>query len=81
MTLLPVEAVYDSLSQIKTIALVHDLLARDKPIGTVNIAQVLTNLAGLLSSGMRRGETPLRIQVEAEPLGCPPRRQRRCRLR
>jgi two-component sensor histidine kinase len=28
----------------------------------------LTNLAELLSSGMRRGEHPLRIRVDAEPL-------------
>ena len=68
MTLLPVESVQDSLSQIKTIALVHDLLARDRPIGAVNIAQVLTNLAELLSLGMRRGEHPLRIQMDVEPL-------------
>lgn len=64
----PVEAVYDSLSQIKTIALVHDLLARDKPMGSVDVAQVLTNLSKLLSSGMSGGRQQVRIIVEAEPI-------------
>jgi PAS domain S-box-containing protein len=67
-TLLPIAAVQDSLSQIKTIALVHDLLARDRPMGTVNVAQVLTNLAELLSVGMRSGNSSLPIRVDAEPI-------------
>jgi two-component sensor histidine kinase len=63
----PLEAVYDSLSQIKTIALVHDLLARDKPFGMVDVAQVLTNLARLLSAGMGTASRAAPIEVEAEP--------------
>lgn len=65
---LPLEAVQDSLYQIKTIALVHDLLARDKPIGTVDAAQVLTNLAVLLSSGMSAGRQQVVITVDAKSL-------------
>lgn len=65
---LPVEAVQDSLSQIKTIALVHDLLARDKPIGSVDAAQVLTNLGRLLSASMSAGPQQMRIVVQAEPV-------------
>lgn len=68
---LPVEAVYDSLSQIKTIALVHDLLSRDKPIGKVDVAQVLTNLARLLAPSMGRGDRPLPIRVTAESVWMP----------
>jgi PAS domain S-box-containing protein len=45
----PVDAVYNSLNQIKTIALVHDLLSRDR-IGMVNVGQVFSKLAGLLST-------------------------------
>ncbi|HLK59248.1 MAG TPA: GAF domain-containing protein [Chthonomonadaceae bacterium] len=67
-TVLPVDALEDSLSQIKTIALVHDLLARDKPIGGVNVGMVLTNLAELLSKGMRVGKQALPIRVEVEPV-------------
>jgi PAS domain S-box-containing protein len=58
-SVMPVEAARDSLSQIKTIALVHDLLAHDKPIGIVDAAKVLTNLAKLLSQGMRTDNQPL----------------------
>lgn len=64
----PLEAVQDSLSQIKTIALVHDLLARDRPMGSVNIASVLTNLGQLLSFSMSAGRQRLRIEVDAEPV-------------
>ncbi|HZP81460.1 MAG TPA: PAS domain S-box protein [Chthonomonadaceae bacterium] len=65
---IPVEAVQDSLSQIKTIALVHDLLARDKPIHSVDAAQVLTNLGRLLSASMSAGPQQTRIGVQAEAI-------------
>jgi two-component sensor histidine kinase len=68
---MPVEAVKDSLSQIKTIALVHDLLSKDSPIGLVDAAQVLTNLAKLLAHGMKIGDRPLPIRVKAEPIQLP----------
>lgn len=61
----PIEAIRDALSQIKTIALVHDLLSRDQPIGMVDAAQVLTNLGKLLSQGMLWSGQALPIQVEA----------------
>ena len=67
-TTMPVEAVKDSLSQIKTISLVHDLLARDKPMGSVDAARVLVNLGRLLTSGMSIGQPQMRIDVDAEPL-------------
>lgn len=65
---MPVEAVWDSLNQIKTIALVHDLLARDKPFGSVDISQVLRNLSDLLSSGLSSGQQRIQIEVNAEPV-------------
>ncbi|MCW3097417.1 MAG: Phytochrome, two-component sensor histidine kinase [Chthonomonadaceae bacterium] len=65
--LVTVDAVYNSLNQIKTIALVHDLLARDR-IGVVNIAQVFSKLAGLLSSSMGTRARRLPIQVEAQSI-------------
>lgn len=63
----PVAAVHNSLNQIKTIALVHDLLARDR-IGTVDMAQVFARLAMLLSTSMGTGARRLPIQVEAQSL-------------
>ena len=67
----PVEAVGDALGQIKTIALVYDLLARDKPISTVDVGRVLTNLAELLAPGFRSKEQSLAVQVDVEPLWIP----------
>lgn len=64
---MPVDAVHNSLNQIKTIALVHDLLSRDR-IGMVNIAQVFSKLAALLSSSMGTGTRRLPIQVEAQSI-------------
>jgi PAS domain S-box-containing protein len=65
---MPLEAVWDSLNQIKTIALVHDLLARDKPIGSVDVARVFRNLSELLSSGMSSGQQQTQIAVNANPV-------------
>ena len=70
-TMMPVEAVRDSLSQIKTIALVHDLLSKDEPIGRVDAAAVLNNLGRLLSLGLRAGQKSTSIQVEAESVEMP----------
>jgi PAS domain S-box-containing protein len=64
---IPVDAVYNSLNQIKTIALVHDLLSRER-IGMVNVAQVFLKLASLLSQSMGTRTRCLPIQVEAEPV-------------
>lgn len=63
----PVEAVYNSLNQIKTIALVHDLLSRER-IGMVNVAQVFSKLAVLLSSSMGTRARRLPIQVETQSI-------------
>ena len=63
----PVDAVYNSLNQIKTIALVHDLLSRDR-IGMVNVGQVFSKLAGLLSSSMGSRGRRLPIHVEAQSI-------------
>lgn len=63
----PVDAVYNSLNQIKTIALVHDLLSRDR-IGVVNLAQVFSKLALLLSFHMGTRVHRLPIQVEAQSI-------------
>ena len=67
-TMLPVEAVVDSLRQIKTIALVHDLLTHDKPMGLVDATQVLAKLMPMLSATMGTLESPLTIDLQAPPL-------------
>lgn len=69
--MLPVEVIRDSLSQIKTIALVHDLLAHDQPIGKVDVAQVLTKLIAMLSITLGTSDTPLPIRLEAVSLWIP----------
>ncbi len=67
----PVEAVQDSLSQIKTIAIVHDLLAHDQPIEKVDVAQVLVKLVAMLSETMGTPGNPLAIRLDAIPLWIP----------
>lgn len=69
--MMPVQTVREGLSQIKTIALVHDLLARDQPIGNVDAARVLTKLVELLSAGLRTAERPTPIRFEAEQAWIP----------
>lgn len=68
---LPVESVRNSLRQIKAIALVHDLLAHDRPIGSVDAAQVLSRLAGLLAANLRMPGYPVALCVEADPTWLP----------
>lgn len=70
-TTLPVEVIRDSLSQIKTIALVHDLLAHDKPIGKVDVAQVLSKLISMLAVMLGRPERPLPIRLDAVSVWIP----------
>ena len=62
----PAETVRESLNQIKTIALVYDLLARDQPIGKVDAGRVLSKLVELLCAGMKTTEQndPIRAQTE-----------------
>ena len=69
--MMPVQTVREGLNQIKTIALVHDLLARDQPIGDVDAARVLTKLVELLSAGLRTADRPIPIRVEAEQAWIP----------
>lgn len=71
VTSLPVEAIRDSLSQIKTIALVHDLLAHDKPIGDVDAAQVLSKLIAMLSASFGLPDRPLPIRLTADSVSLP----------
>ncbi len=68
---IPVSTVREGLNQIKTIALVHDLLARDRPIGNVDAAQVLTKLVDLLGASMRTVAHPDPIHVTAEQAWIP----------
>jgi len=56
----------ESLRRIKAIALVHDLLSRDRPMGEVNVAQLLSKLAGLLTREAEKGGWPLPVLVESE---------------
>ena len=69
--LMAVSTVREGLNQIKTIALVHDLLARDQPIGKVNVGNVLTKLSELLAMGMRTTARPDPIQVSVEEAWIP----------
>jgi PAS domain S-box-containing protein len=71
VTMLPVETLLDSLSQIKTIALVHDLLAHDQPMGQVDIAEVLTKLVAMLSITIGTIENPTPICLEVRSLWVP----------
>lgn len=67
----PVSVLRESLIQIKTIALVHDLLSRDRPMGNVNVADVLARLVDLLTP---RGAPLSRvspIHLDAEPVWLP----------
>ncbi len=68
---IPVATVQEGLNQIKTIALVHDLLSRDQPIGVVDAAQVLTSLVELLSAGTRTSEHHAPILLQAESVLIP----------
>jgi PAS domain S-box-containing protein len=68
---MPVEAVQDSLRQIKTIALVHDLLTHDQPIGNVDATQVLAKLIAMLSATLGAQENPVHIYLDAVPLQIP----------
>lgn len=70
-TMLPLAAVQDSLNRIKAIALVHDLLAHDQPIGRVDAALVLTKLVSMLSITMGTSEKPLPILLETASLWIP----------
>jgi PAS domain S-box-containing protein len=71
VTALPVESIRDSLSQIKTIALVHDLLAHDKPIGNVDAAQVLSKLIAMLSVSIGLPDHPFPIRLTADSVSMP----------
>ena len=69
--MMPTATARESLNQIKTIALVYDLLARDQPIGKVDAGQVLTKLGLLLCAGAQTAEQNNSIQVTAEPAMIP----------
>ncbi len=70
-TQIPVQTVYQSLLRIKTIALVHDMLSRDRPIGDVAVDTVLRRLTELLSNGLRTPQNGAPIRLEAEPVSLP----------
>jgi len=70
-SMVPAEAIRDSLSQIKTIALVHDLLAHDQPIGNVDTAKVLAKLVSMLSVTLGTVGAPLAIGLDAESVLLP----------
>ncbi len=68
---MPVETVRQGLNQIKAIALVHDLLARDQPMGKVNAGVVLTNLTQLMAAGMQTSERPHPVRCRTEAAWIP----------
>ncbi len=69
--LMPVQTVREGLNQIKTIALVHDLLAHDQPIGKVNVGEVLTRLVELLSLGMQAAHRSTILTLTTEEIWLP----------
>ncbi len=68
---MPVETMRQGLNQIRVIALVHDLLARDQPIGKVNAGVVLTKLAQLMSAGLATAERPAPVQARTDEAWIP----------
>lgn len=69
----PRPAVQERLRQIKTIAIVHDLLSRDRSLGEVDAVQMLKNLLPLLADGIQQEGMPnvLRLEGEEGPLYLP----------
>lgn len=70
-TMMPVQTVREGLNQIKTIALVHDLLAHDQPIGNVDAGKVLTKLIELLSMNMQSAKRSSSLSVNVEEVWLP----------
>lgn len=64
---IPRVVVQESLQQIKTIAVVHDLLSRDHTPGEVDIGQVLRNLLPLLAVGLQKESGAITIRLEGHP--------------
>jgi two-component sensor histidine kinase len=56
---------------VKTIALVHDLLSRDQPIGFVNAAEVLSRLVTLLTTGLSLSSSEIPLHLIADPVWLP----------
>jgi two-component sensor histidine kinase len=71
---IPRPAAQERLRQIKTIAIVHDLLSRNQAHGQeVDAVQVLRNLLPLLAAGMPKesGSDPIRLEVAEGPISLP----------
>ncbi len=64
--LLPVESLSESILQIKTIALVHDVLSHEGPISEVDARVVLGNLVELLTTSLRSGGKPAPLSLQAD---------------
>ncbi len=64
---LPIQSINESLFQIKTIALVHDVLSHDGPMNDVDARVVLTNLVDLLSDSLGGAgkHAPLYLQAQS----------------
>ncbi len=69
----PRVAVHESLQQIKTIAIVHDLLSHNQAPGEVDAVKVLKHLLLLLSTGTQTGNQSLALVLETgdEPVYLP----------
>ena len=61
----------DALGQIKTIALVHDLLTKDQPMGLVDVGKVLENLTRLVASGTQGQGEAIVFRAEVESVFVP----------
>ena len=68
-----VEDLETPLRQIKAIALVHDLLTRDSPMGTVDAATMLARLIELLRIGLTKRGRPLNVILESQNVRLPTR--------
>lgn len=68
---LPKSAVEDSLSRIKAIAIVHDMLTHTAPIGAVDVRPVLQRLMSLLRTTMEPISAPDAVILSVESVRLP----------
>ncbi|MCW3051208.1 MAG: signal transduction histidine kinase [Chthonomonadales bacterium] len=66
--LLPIQSLNESLLQIKTIALVHDVLSHEDPQSEVDVQRVLKSLVELLAASLRSSGKSVSIHLQAQSL-------------
>ena len=69
--LLPVSALNESILQIKTIALVHDVLSHEGSMNEVDAGQMLGNLVDLLAVSLGRVDQKVNIKLDTPSIWLP----------